>query len=157
MSEIWRQLRVIFRWRRFHSDLEEEMRAHLEMQAAENRESGMAEAEARAAARRQFGNAALLAQQSRDTWGLNSLERFAQDVKYAIRLCRRGPGLTAVALLTLALGIGANTVIFSVVRAVLLAPLPYRDPDRLVRIFGSKPRWGDRAMLSAPNATDIRA
>jgi predicted permease len=125
------------RWRRRKrdEDLEREVRSHLEAEAEELRESGLAAEEAHYAARRAFGNTALAKETVRETWEWNWLERFKQDVAYALRAFGRTPGFTAVVILTLALGIGATTAIFSIVNAVLLNPLPYPNADRLVVIW----------------------
>ncbi len=133
-SQIRRRLAVLFRGSAFDSDLEEEMRSHLEMQAEENEAGGMSANEAYYAARRQFGNATLFQETSREAWGWRWVDEFAHDVRYAARGIMRSPGFAAVAIITLALGAGANTAMFSVLYGTCLAPLPFADPDRLVDV-----------------------
>jgi predicted permease len=130
MSELWRRLMFLVRRRQLDRDLAEEMRFHLEMKA----QAGGDNDDARHAARRQFGNLTLLKEVSREMWGWNSLERLFQDVRYALRTIRRSPGLSAVAVLSLALGIGANTAIFSLIDTVMLRMLPVHDPERLTLV-----------------------
>jgi len=112
-------------------DLAEEIQAHIEEKAAELMEAGVPEREARERARREFGSPTLTAEASREVWSSKWLEQLAQDLRYGIRTLRRTPAFTAIAIVSLALGIGANTAVFSLVDAVLLKSLPVNDPGRL--------------------------
>ena len=134
MTEPWRRLRALFHRAEFDRGLEEEMQSHLEMQAGENRESGMPSEEARYAALRQFGNATALKETSREAWGWRALDELARDVRLAFRTLGRSPGFAAVAVITLALGIGLNMAVFTLVYKVVLRPVGYRDVGRLMDV-----------------------
>jgi predicted permease len=125
--------------RQREQDLDRELRSHLELEAEEQREAGLSAAEARYAARRAFGNTALIKEVTREMWRATSFERLIQDLRYAIRVLLRSPGFSTVAVLSLALGIGANTAIFSLMNTIMLKMLPVKDPARLFLISHSGP------------------
>jgi predicted permease len=121
------------------ADLERELRSDLELEEAEQRERGLSAEAARQAAMRAFGNPTLIREQTRAVWSWNRLEALGRDLRYGLRTLRRTPGFTIMAVVVIALGIGANVALFTVVRSVLLKPLPFRDPDRLVLMYEYEP------------------
>jgi putative ABC transport system permease protein len=134
VNNLWPRVKALVRREQLDHDLEDELAHHLDMRAQKNREAGMDTEEARYAARRQFGNVALTKESSRQLWSFVPMETIWQDILYGSRALRKNPGFTAVAVLTLALGVGVNTAIFSVIKTVLLSELPYRQPGRLVTV-----------------------
>jgi len=138
-------------------DLQRELEHHLESETAAGLGRGLAPDEARASALRSFGGVAQVQEEVRDAWGVRHWDNLRQDVAYALRGLRHNPGFAAVVILTLALGIGANTAIFSVVHGVLLRPLPYREPGRLVTLNQAAPKAGQPFLgFSVQDFTDFR-
>jgi len=140
-------MRMLFRRSTETARLNEELQFHLEQQVKENMVQGMLPGEARAAAVRSFGNPGVLRDQARATWSWNWFETFLRDIRYGARTLMRSPGFTLVSILVLVLGIGATTSLFTIVRAVLLKPLPFQHPDQLVMVYehfrGSSSNSGD--------------
>ena len=145
--------RLWFSRKQWEQELNDELRFHIERQTAENIAAGLSPEEARRQAVLQLGSAEGLKEDCREQRRGFWLETLWTDVRYGLRMLRQAPGFTAVAILTLALGIGANTAIFSVVQGVVLAPLPYREPDRLVMVLESNQRFPEDA-ISYPNFLD---
>ena len=132
-------LKQLFSRRRFYNDLSSEMHQHLEEKIEELVATGMSRKEATAAARREFGNMSLLEEDSRDVWRWMAVENLLADVRYGVRMLGRSPVFTAVSLLTIAIGIGANAAVFSVVNSVLLKPLSYPKSEELVSLHQIAP------------------
>jgi predicted permease len=121
--------------RKRDADVERELQSDLELEEEEQREQGVPSKEARYAALRSFGNPTLISEQTRAVWSWNWLESLARDLRFSLRTLRRTPGFTVIAVLVMALGIGANVALFTVVRGVLLKPLPFQEPDRLMMLY----------------------
>ena len=148
MPGIWMRIRELFRGPRLDGELDEEVGLHLQMMEEEFQRRGMSEAEARAAARREFGGVAHAKEAYRDQRGFPWIESFGKDVRYALRGLRRSPGFTAAAVVSLALGIGANTAIFSLFHTLMLRMLPVAHAEQLVWINRTG-GWG-RGTVSVP-------
>jgi putative ABC transport system permease protein len=151
------ELSLLFRRRDLENDLQRELQSHIDLEAEQQQQAGASEDEAHYAARRAFGNATLVAEDVRESWSLAWLEHFFRDLRYGARALRKSPGFTAVAVLTLALGIGANTAIFSAIDALMLRPLPFTASDQLVRIYSiQKGMFNTFANPDGPSALDVR-
>jgi putative ABC transport system permease protein len=150
------RLAGVFTKHRLDDDLRDELQSHLDMETAENIRRGMNPADARRKALLASGGLTVAAESVRAQRGLPWLESIAADIKYALRALRHSPAFTSIVVITLALGIGANTAIFSVVRGVLLKPLPHRDGDRLVYLRQSTDvSGGENALFSVPEVRDF--
>jgi predicted permease len=156
MSLVNRLLGML-RSKKLDTELDEELKAHIEMRTADNIASGMTEQEARYDARRRFGNTTLMKEDTRAMDIVGWIEMLAQNLRYAGRMLRRTPGFTLVAVMTLALGIGANVATFTVVRTVLLNPLPFPHPEQLVRVYDDLRGSNSQDVgMSVPELWDLR-
>src|SRR6266849_5798901 len=151
------RLRSLFRRGQVEAELNEELRYHLERQIEVNTAAGMSVEEARYAALRAMHGLDQRKEECRDMRRVRLIEDLRQDFRFGLRSLLKRPGFTAIALLALALGIGANTAIFSLVNAVILQPLPYQDPDRLVWVYGNIRNGGNRASVAPPDFLDYRS
>jgi putative ABC transport system permease protein len=151
-------LKQLFSRRRLYHDLSEEIHAHLEEKIDELVATGMPRKEATAAARREFGNLTLVEQDSRTVWRWPSLENFFADLRFGARMLRKSPAFTAAAVLTLTLGIGANTAIFSYIDAWMIKPLPYPQADRLMVFLShdTKKGWTREGLTSTASFLDFQ-
>src|SRR6266513_109809 len=147
------RLRSLFRWSQADQELDDELRDHLDRKTEEYVAQGMTQEEAQRRARLDLGGVEQTKEKCRDARRVNWIQDFFQDLHFGARMLRKSPGFTAAAVITLALGIGANTSIFSVVHGALLAPLPYSEPDRLVMVWENNPRF-QRVWVSYPNFRD---
>jgi putative ABC transport system permease protein len=157
LSDISLRLRSLLRHRRVEAELDDELRFHFDQQVEKYLRSGLMPEEAARRARLFFGGMDQVKEECRDARGVQLMETLLQDIRYGFRMLRKKPTFTLVAVLTIALGVGANTAIFSIVNAVLLRHLPYHDPDRLVKISFNSPGLGLRDVpFSVPELDDLR-
>ncbi len=137
-------------------DLDRELKSHLDLETEEQQREGTPAGDARLAARRVLGNATLVKERTRETWGWTRIESLWKDTRFALRMLRKNPGFAAITVLALGLGVGVNTAVFSLFNSLLLRPLPFPEPDRLARMWDT---YGSNMAgpVSYPNFTDWRS
>jgi predicted permease len=157
LTEAWLRVKALVKRRRLERDLEEELQFHLAMRAEKNRILDLGTDDARVAARRRFGNIALVKEDCREMWTFTWIETLWQDLRYAARTLTKSPGFAAVVVFSLALGIGANTAIFSALNAVMLHALPYEHPENLATIWSTQKTDPDsQNLIPIAEVTDWR-
>src|SRR5208282_2615339 len=150
--KFFRGLRLWFRKDQLDQQLSDELRFHLERQIEQNLAAGMSAQEARYAALRRFGGVEQIKEECRDAWGVRFIDTLLQDIRFALRMLAKNPGFTVVSVLTLALGIGLNTAIFSLLSAILNPHFPIRDQSRIASLWDSNKSIGaERNSLSIPD------
>src|SRR4030095_14257573 len=158
LSKLRMRLRALLCKSEMERELDEELRHHIERQAEQNVRLGMTPEEARYAAQKAFGGVEQAKDQSRDARGVRWIEEFLQDIRFGARMLLNKPGFTLIAVITLALGVGANSVIFSFFNGILLRPLPFQKPERLVLLDEIATNRGGASLgVSWPNYLDWRA
>lgn len=150
LRALWMRVRGMFRGRQSEDDFSSELESHVQMHIEDNLRSGMTTEQARRRALVTLGGLEQARQAYRERKGLPWLETLCQDIRFGLRMLRKHPGFSAVSVLTLALGIGANTAIFSATKAVLMAQLPYHDPSRIVAVWTANPASGGQTLPSTP-------